>query len=80
MAEHEIVRKCPKCEAKVKMSKCPKTVSTWLAIVDDDDREYTVTAFDDMLKNMTDGQIDENIGDKLLRAPVMVFTINKKAL
>ena len=33
-----------------------------------------MTAFDDMLKNMTDGQIDENIGDKLLRAPVMVFT------
>lgn len=77
VAENEIVGKCPKCEAKVKMSKCPKTVSTRLVIVDDD-REYRVTAFDDMLKNMTDGQIDEDIGDKLLRAPVMTFTINKK--
>ena len=54
------------------MSKCPKTVSTRLVIVDDDDREYRVTTFDDMLK------IHEDIEDKLLRAPVMVFAINKK--
>ena len=78
VAENEIVGKCPKCEAKVKMSKCLKSVSTRLVIVDDDDREYRVTAFDDMLKNMIGGQIEEDIEDKLLRAPVMVFTINKK--
>ena len=78
IVENEFVGKSPKSEAKVKISKCPKSVSTRLVILDKDDQEYRVTAFDDMVKIMTNGQIDEDIEDKLLCAPVMTFTINKK--
>ena len=34
--------------------------------------------FDNMLKIVTDGQNDEDTEDKLLHAPVMTFTVNKK--
>ena len=78
VAENEFIGKCPKCEAKVKLIKCWKSVSTRFVILDDDGREYRVTAFDDIVKNITDGQTGEDVGDKLLSAPVMTFTINRK--
>lgn len=75
---NESIGKCTKCEAKAKMSKCCRSLTVRFVIEDDGGKEYRVTAFDDIVKKITDGQDGEDIGEKMLCAPVMTFTINSK--
>ena len=67
-----------KCEAKVNLSKAMSNVKVRMILEDEDQKEYRVTAFSDIVEEITEGIDGEDLAEKLLLAPTMVYTISRK--
>lgn len=67
---------CPKCNAKMKLAKCPNHSMANVILEDDAKRVYRVTIFSDMLEKIRSfgKQIvgDNNADDELLAAPCLI--------
>lgn len=73
-----MVGTCTKCSLKVKMASCKKGMVARLMIEDDEGKTYTVTAFQNVIEDVIQGQEGEDVTEKLISAPPLTFTITKK--
>ena len=75
---------CSKCNSKMKIARCIDHRVVNVLLLDENDKEYKVTIFNDIIDQIlmlsTDATNDgsEDIADKLLNAPVLYYTINQK--
>ena len=72
------VGECTKCEAKVKLSKTVSNVKVSMILEDEDKKEHRVTAFSDIIEEITKEIDGDDLAEKLLLAPTMVYTISRK--
>lgn len=72
------IGECTKCEAKVKLSKTTSNVKVSMILEDEDKKEYRVTAFSDVVEEITKDIDGEDLAETLLFAPTMVYTISNK--
>ena len=76
---NEVLGECTKCCAMVKLSKGAVNMAANMVLESDDGNEYKVTAFSEVIDMIIDGVEDgEDVTEKLLMAPVMIYTITKK--
>ena len=75
---NESIGKCSKCDAKMKFAKNCESITARFVIVDHEGQEHKVTAFDEIVKEISNGQMGDDIEEKLLSAPVMIFTVNNR--
>lgn len=66
---------CTKCGMKMKMTKCPKKSVVRLRLEDDVGATYTVTAFQQVVKDTVRDQEGADDIKRLLNAPMMKLTI-----
>ena len=73
------IGECTKCNMKMKLSKCTKSIAARFIIEDEGGYEYKVTAFNEIVNAITSHVAEGNdIAEKMLCAPTMTFTISKK--
>ena len=75
------IGECTKCNMKIKLSKCTKSIAARFIIEDEGGNEYKVTTFSEIVNTIISHVAEGNdIAEKLLCAPTMTFTISKKEI
>ena len=82
-AANDVFGQCCKCGTRAKLSRCGEGCVASLILEDDQKKEYQVTVFYDVLKQMLEYATDidtdgiEDIGDKLLCANAAIHSKHK---
>ena len=74
---------CSKCNSKMKVARCSDHTVVNAMLVDENNKEYRVTIFNDIIDQIVmfaseAGSGSGDIEDKLLSVPVLCYTINHK--
>jgi len=71
---------CVKCGMKMKLSKCTRGSVARVILEDEDQKEYKVTIFSDILNKIAaygkEVSSSEEIDDQLMSAPTLLYTVN----
>ena len=73
-----MMAECPKCQARVKLSKCPSTTSACFVIEDQAGTSVHVTAFGNTLAEIFNSVYGEDIADKLINASKQNYHVNSR--
>ena len=68
-----VIGECNKCGSKVKMSRCRKSVSVQFIVEDDSRKSWRLTAFNDEVDAIVEGETGATIEEKMLMANKMKF-------
>ena len=74
-AVSDVMGECMKCRAKVKLSRCGKSIRAKFMVEGVEKKSWCLTAFNDEVEAMVSGESGESTEEKMLSAPVMKFII-----
>ena len=76
----ELTGECSRCETRVKLSKCPVTLTARIVVENDTGTAYPLTAFGNVIADLIDEMEGEDVEEKLLNMPKIKYFLALRML